>query len=88
MEKAVTFDDHGRMRFHPEFHANHRKPWTTVDQRYLIENYYVLGPEDCSLALERTIHATMTYADGLRKKGSMVRPDGYKTHRRELRRGL
>jgi hypothetical protein len=70
----VTYDRYGRMNFHPDFHGKQGMPWTTTDEKYLIENYYTDGPEQVSLSLERTIHTIMTRAYELRKAGRMVRP--------------
>lgn len=79
---GVTYDRYGRMNYHPELHPNHKKPWTTTDQKYLIENYESLGPEDLSLALGRTIHTVMTKAYKLRQSGIMPQPKVRANHRR------
>ena len=73
-EIPVTYDRYGRMQFHPAFHGKQKEPWTTTDQRFLIENYASLGPEQISLSLERTIHTVMTRAYQLRKQGVMTKP--------------
>lgn len=73
-EQAVTYDRHGRMKYHPELHHNQKKPWVITDQKYLIENYERVGPTESSLALGRTIHTVMTRVYELRKKGLMARP--------------
>ncbi|MBW0298850.1 hypothetical protein B4P00_22035 [Shewanella xiamenensis] len=81
----ITFDRYGRMNFHPEYHSKHKTPWTTVDEKYLIEKYEIIGPEEMSFTLERTIHTIMTRVYQLRKKGVMkpVKPIGQrKTHKR------
>lgn len=70
----VTYDRYGRMNYHPEFHGKQGEPWTTTDEKYLIENYEILGPEQVSLAMERTIHTVMTRAYELRKAGRMSKP--------------
>lgn len=70
----IAYDKYGRMRFHPDYHAKQKAPWTTSDEKYLIENYTVIGPEQVSLALERTIQTVMTRAYELRKAGRMVKP--------------
>lgn len=69
--QGVTYDRYGRMQYHPDFHGKQKDPWTTTDQQYLIDNYESMGPEQVSLALERTIHTVMTRAYELRKKGLM-----------------
>lgn len=80
----VSYDRYGRMNYHPDFHGNQGKPWTTQDQKYLIDNYEALGPEQISFSLERTIHTVMTRAYELRKKGLMAKPKKL-THHRRLR---
>lgn len=82
-----TFDRFGRMRYHPEYHPNQRKPWTTVDQQSLIDDYEKLGPERMSLELGRTINTVMQRATELRKKGLMAKPAKRAYHRREMRPG-
>lgn len=84
---SITFDSYGRMNYHPDFHAKHKSPWTTADEKYLIEHYEKIGPEEMSLTLERTIHTIMTRVYQLRKKGLMtpVKPVGKrKTHKHIL----
>ncbi len=80
----VAYDKYGRMRFHPDFHAKQKTPWTTSDEKYLVENYTVIGPEQVSLALERTIQTVMTRAYELRKAGRMVKPTK-RAHSRRIR---
>lgn len=73
-EIPVAYDAYGRMKFHPDYHGKQRTPWTTTDEKYLIEHYETEGPEQVSLALERTIHTVMGRACDLRKAGRMVKP--------------
>jgi len=78
----VTYDRYGRMNYHPDLHEKQGTPWTTSDQKYLIENYEMEGPEQISLALERTIHTVMTRACKLRKSGQMAKPSKKQYHKR------
>ncbi len=71
MSACIEYDAAGRMRYHPDFHAAHKKPWTNKDEQFLIENYLSLGPEAVALALERTIATVMGRACSLRKAGKM-----------------
>jgi len=68
---TVTYDKYGRMNYHPDFHGKQNTPWTTADEKFLIENYAKLGPEEVSFALERTTHTVMQRATRLRKSGRM-----------------
>ncbi|WP_254657346.1 hypothetical protein [Vibrio cidicii] len=70
------------MNYHPDFHGNQGKPWITIDEQFLIDNYESMGPEQVSFALERTIHTVMTRVYQLRKKGLMSKPAKIKRHRR------
>lgn len=81
-DKPVTYDKYGRMNYHPDFHGKQKQPWSTVDQKFLIENYEQLGPEQISLELERTIHTVMTRAYQLRKKGLMPKATKRTLHKR------
>ncbi len=78
----ITYDKQGRMQYHPDYHAKHGTPWTTVDEKFLIDNYEAIGPEQISFALERTIHTITTRAYELRKKGVMKKPAKKLNHRR------
>ena len=78
----ITYDRYGRMQYHPELHAKHMLPWTTGDEKFLVENYEALGPEQISLALERTIHTVMTRVCKLRREGRMPKATEKKYHHR------
>lgn len=81
-KQGFTFDRNGRMNYHPDVHHNQGKPWTAADQKYLIEHYEKIGPDQISLELGRTIHTVMTRAYGLRKKGLMPKRKTHKSFRR------
>jgi len=68
----ITFDKWGRMQYNPDYHPNHKKNWLMSDQKFLIENYESIGPEEVSFAIGRTIHTVMAKAWELRKKGLMA----------------
>ncbi len=71
----LRYDSYGRLQYHPDIHARHKKPWTTSEEKYLIENYAKLGPDQVAMALERTIGVIMTRACALRKEGKMPKWD-------------
>ena len=85
MDQTIKYDRWGRMQYHPEFHAKHKQPWTTTDQAFLIENYEAMGPEQVSLALERTIHTVYQRVCYLRRTGVMAKATVHQKHRREMR---
>lgn len=73
-DMEITFDKNGRMNYHPDFHARHKMPWTTHERSFIIKNYNLIGPEECSLTLERTMRSVMQFASRLRKDGYMEIP--------------
>lgn len=82
-DQGVQYDTHGRMRYHPDYHQKHRTPWTYADEKYLMENYVIDGPETVSLALGRTIKVVMSRVYCLRKEGKMPKAiPGAKKHKR------
>lgn len=88
MTIPVEYDPAGRMKYHPDYHARHGKPWLVSEERYLIEQYEAMGPEAVSLALERTVGVVMTRVYELRKAGKMPpRSANAKSHKR-TRAGL
>jgi hypothetical protein len=68
---AIQYDSHGRMKYDPEFHTNHKKPWTTHDQKYLIEFYNGANSNDISMALGRTVGTILDKVCTLRKQKLM-----------------
>lgn len=80
--EPLIYDNLGRLRYHPEYHAKHKQPWSNRDEKYLIDNYEKDGPEAVAMALERTIGVVMTRAYELRKKGKMHKRTSKVTHRR------
>ena len=81
----VTYDRYGRMNYQPEFHFNQGKPWMVKDQKFLIEMYEKLGPDEVSLSLGRTIHTIMNRAYELRKNGLMPKRSINKNFKRNGR---
>jgi hypothetical protein len=65
----VEYDRWGRMKYHPEFHHNHGKPFTESDLEYLCKFYEIDGPLSISLALGRTQKIIMNKVSELKKQG-------------------
>lgn len=59
------------MNYNPEFHKKHGTSWTLEDLQYLIDWYDIIGVEEMSYALERTIKSVAQKATELRNKGIM-----------------
>jgi hypothetical protein len=81
----VAYDRFGRMKYHPDYHGKHCAPWTTFDEKFLIENYETSGPEQVSFALERTIQTVMARAYELRKAGRMSRSSAKRSYTKRSR---
>jgi hypothetical protein len=58
-----------RMRYHPDFHENHGKPFSKEDLIYLCSAYEGTRKADIAFALGRTQSTIMTKAHSLRKTG-------------------
>ncbi len=83
MSNPVEYDKLGRMKYNPDFHPRHKKPWCYSDELYLIDRYTLDGPEDVSMVLGRTIGVIMTRAHKLRKQGKMPKANlNSKKHKR------
>lgn len=83
VQEIPEYDKEGRMKFHPAYHPDHRSAWSNSDEKYLIENYEISGPEMTAAALGRTVGTVMTRAYELRRDGKMPkRRVGTKSHKR------
>lgn len=67
----IKYDRFGRMEYNPEFHANNGKLWTKDELDYLAKWYDIIGADEMSFALERTIKSVMQRVNMLRKEGVM-----------------
>lgn len=79
-------DNSGRIQYTPELHENQRKGWKPSEIRYLIDNFYVIGSEEISLALGRTEGAVEDMASKMRKAGRLIRPEGFTQTRKQIKR--
>jgi hypothetical protein len=58
-----------RMRYNPEFHENHGKPWTVQELVYLCSSYDGMKKADIAAALGRTHGTVLSKAYELKKSG-------------------
>ncbi|MBO8172428.1 MAG: DNA-entry nuclease [Bacillaceae bacterium] len=65
----IEFDAHGRMKYHPDFHPNHGKPFTEEDLEYLCTFYEVDNKRSLSFAIGKTEHVCRTKYYELKRKG-------------------
>lgn len=64
----ITFDKHGRMQYHPDFHFSHGKPFSESELEYICKFYEVDHARTLSFAIGRTEHTIRSKVDYLRKK--------------------
>jgi hypothetical protein len=67
---GIKFDKLGRMKYNPDFHPNHGKPFTLDDLIYMCKFYEIDGPRKIAFALGKTEHTVMSKRSDLRKAGT------------------
>jgi hypothetical protein len=70
-EIPIEYDRFQRLLYNPMFHQKMSTPWNYEDEQYLINWYYIIGPEEMSYALDRTIKSIMQRVVKLKKEGIM-----------------
>jgi hypothetical protein len=70
----IEYDNNGRMKYNPDYHGRTSKIWTKDEIDYLIDWYEIIGAEEMSMALERTIGTVYRQVNALRKSGRMKDP--------------
>jgi len=70
-ECDIQYDKYGRMLYNPEFHSKNCTKWKEEEVQYLIQWYEIIGAEEMSFALERTMPSIQHKVSKLRKKGRM-----------------
>jgi hypothetical protein len=68
-ETGIEINKHGRMLYHPEFHFNHRKPFTEEELEYLCKFYEVDHTRSPGFALGKTEHTLRAKVNYLKKIG-------------------
>lgn len=54
IKDGITFDEYGRMEYHPDFHPNHKKPVTLEEKIYIAKYMNIDGARTVGFALGRT----------------------------------
>lgn len=67
--QTVEFDKYGRMKYHPDFHENHRKPFSESDLEYMCKYWELDSIKTMSLALGKTETTITQKVTHLRKCG-------------------
>jgi len=73
-DAPLKYDKYGRLLYNPMFHEKSGTPWTYEDELYLKAWYYIIGPEEMSYALERTMSSIMGKVAKLNEEGIMKTP--------------
>lgn len=71
----IEYDQYGRMKYNPEYHENNGKPWTEEELEYLVKWYNMIGLEEMSLALGRTMGTVNNKVRKMRREGLMETPE-------------
>lgn len=58
-----------RMKYNPEFHENHGKPFTVKELVYMCSMWHSTKKADIAMALGRTHGTVLSKANSLRKSG-------------------
>ncbi|MGF7049128.1 hypothetical protein J2T13_003636 [Paenibacillus sp. DS2015] len=66
---GIEYDGFKRMKFHPDFHFNHGKPFTMDDLEYLCTFYEIDDIRTLAFALGKTEHVCRTKYAILKKAG-------------------
>ena len=73
-DAPIEYDKYGRLLYNPLFHEKSGTPWSYEDENYLKTWYYIIGPEEMSFALERTMTSIMGKVAKLNIEGIMKTP--------------
>jgi len=83
----AVYDRYGRMKYNPVFHENNGKPWSMEEIQYLKDWYDIIGAEEMSFALSRTMGTVQNKVLTLRKYNQMKYPDKFVYKAREAHKG-
>lgn len=64
----VQYDSAGRMKYHPEYHHNHGKPYTIQELAYICSMYESATRRQVSMAVGRTEGTVAQLVQILRKR--------------------
>ncbi|WP_433775304.1 DNA-entry nuclease [Bacillus wiedmannii] len=66
----VQYDAQGRMKYHPDYHPNHKKPYTTRELAYICKYYGFGKVKGIALSLGRTETTIRQLVNVLRNNGT------------------
>lgn len=67
-EQPINYDKYGRMIYHPDYHENHKQPYTESDKEYLCKYWEVDHRQSLSFALGKPEHSLATKVWQLKKE--------------------
>lgn len=65
----ITYDKHGRMLYHPEFHFSHGTHFTESDLEYICKFSEVDHARHLAFAIGKTEHTIRTKISNLKRSG-------------------
>ncbi|MEG0259890.1 MAG: DNA-entry nuclease [Lysinibacillus sp.] len=65
----ISYDNYGRMLYHPEFHFAHGKTFSESDLEYICKFYEVDHTRNIAFAIGKTEHTIRTKVSKLQKEG-------------------
>ncbi len=71
-DEGVKYDKYGRMLYHPEFHPNHKKPYTEEELEYLCKFWDFDDRKTMSFALGRPETSISTKVTELMKQNKFL----------------
>lgn len=69
MSQPVKYDRWGRMKYHPDYHPNQGKDYTTQELSYICKHYIRGNVKTLSFDVGRTEHSIRQRINMLRKNG-------------------
>lgn len=67
--QTIEYDGLGRMKYHPEFHQNYKKPFTEEELEYMCKYWHLDDSKTMALALGKTETATTQKMSDLKRRG-------------------
>ncbi|MEK3955395.1 DNA-entry nuclease [Psychrobacillus sp. FSL K6-1464] len=65
----IEYDRFGQMKYHPEYHENHRKPFSEPELEYMCKYWHLDSTKTMSLALGKTETTISQKVNELNKSG-------------------
>lgn len=66
----IQYDSSGRMKYHPDYHFNHKKPYTVKELAYICSTYRRGARREVSMAVGRTESTISDLICKMKKEGT------------------